>query len=140
MKLRALSVTASSFPTAEVEYEDLLGLQYRADARALDGTGGIDCIGVVLEIYRRAGIELPDPKAQGEAIWSFSELLTVAVEPLQLYDIVSVRREGHHVEVIVRPGISMSARMKVNVYTQPVKRALRVEGVTVYRVRPELLP
>jgi hypothetical protein len=123
-----------------VEYEDLLAFQYRADGRALDGTNTIDCIGVVLEVYRRAGIELPDPKSQGDAIWSFSELLTIATEPLQLYDIISVRREGHHVEVIVRPGVSMSARRKVNVYTQPVKRALRVEGVTAYRVRPELLP
>lgn len=140
MKLRALSSTAADFPTLEVEYIDLMTLGYRADGRALDGTGFIDCIGVVLEIYRRAGVELPDPRTAGEAIWSFSEMLQVATEPLQLYDLISMRREGHHVEVIVRPGVSMSARSKVGVYTQPLKRALRLEGATVYRVRPELLP
>jgi hypothetical protein len=138
MKLRALSTSAADFPTAEAAYEDLLTLRYRPDGRGLDGT--IDCIGVVLEIYRRAGIELPDPRASGASIWEFAELFQVATEPLQLYDLISVRREGHHIEVIVRDGASMSARSKVGVYTQPLKRALRLEGVTAYRVRADALP
>ncbi|MFH0903178.1 MAG: hypothetical protein V2A73_21325 [Pseudomonadota bacterium] len=138
MKLRALSSTAASFPTLEVEYEDLLPLQYRTDGRGLDGT--IDCIGIVLEVYRRAGIDLPDPRVAGASIWEFTELFDVVTEPLQLYDIISVRREGHHVETLVRIGTTLSARAKVGVYSQPLKRALRLEGVTAYRVRAEFLP
>jgi hypothetical protein len=138
MKLQSLSTLAASFPTVEVDIDDLMLMQYRPDGRGSDGT--IDCLGIILAVYRRAGIALPDPRTSGTSVWNFSELFQVATEPLQLYDVVSLRREGHHLEVIVRQGISMSARSKVGVYTQPLKRALRLEGATVYRVRSDSLP
>ncbi len=38
--------------------DDLVKIPYRAKGRSLDG---LDCAGLVIELYRRIGIELPDP-------------------------------------------------------------------------------
>ena len=60
MPITKLSSLAASFPTAEVDFEDMIGWPYRARGRT---SAAIDCIGVVLEIFRRAGLGLPDPDA-----------------------------------------------------------------------------
>jgi cell wall-associated NlpC family hydrolase len=41
-----------------VQYSDLLGTPFVRHGRSKEG---IDCLGIVLEMYRRAGIDLPDP-------------------------------------------------------------------------------
>lgn len=41
-----------------MQYSDLLGTPFLRHGRSKEG---IDCLGIVLEMYRRAGIDVPDP-------------------------------------------------------------------------------
>jgi cell wall-associated NlpC family hydrolase len=140
MVITKLSVTASSFPTLEVEYEDLLSLRYLVDGRY--GGAGIDCIGVVMEVYRRAGLGLPDPAVAGGHVIAFAALFEQLVTPatLDLYDLINIRRESNHVAVVVRPGLALSARERAGVYAVRVNNLKSISGVAFYRVRTAALP
>ena len=133
-----LSVLADDFPDAEVEYEDLLSLPYGPDRRAADGA--IDCFGIVLDVYRRAGLGLPDPAKAGLAILDFQELFEEVPAIERLYDMADLRTTQHHLMVAVRSGLLLSARLKVGVYTMPTKRLIGRAGVTYWRLRDAALP
>lgn len=138
MRLQALSALAESFPSAEVEYEDLLALPFQADGRA--GDGGIDCLGIVLEVYRRAGLLLPDPKLGGSTIQAFAGILERIEDPGQLYDLANLRRGEAHLYVVVRPGLFLSSREKIGVHTQRAKTLRGHPQVEFWRVRASCLP
>lgn len=133
-----VSSIASSFPTTEVEYSDLLTLDYRAGGRGTDGT--IDCIGIVLEVYRRAGLGLPDPSLGGGQIFEFQSLWDVRTTADQLYDLVALERSTWHVEIIVRYGLLLGARQHRHVYTQDSSRLLALSGAKVYRLKDAFIP
>lgn len=135
MRLAALSSLASSFPSVEVEYEDLLEHPYQRDGR---GSGGIDCLGIVLEVYRRAGILLPDPSIG--ALDAFMEIFEPIPEADQLYDLVHLRRGAGHLYVVIRPGLVLTAREKVGVQVQRLKNLVGHPQVEFYRVRAANLP
>lgn len=138
MPISAISSLASEFPLAEVEYEDLFALRFQTDGRGEDGK--IDCIGVVLEIYRRAGISLPDPKSAGSGVLEFTEMFDEIQSPDNLYDIVSLDRSSNHVLVVVRYGLALSATTGSGVYTRRVNILRRAQKVKFFRVKPGLLP
>jgi len=46
-----------------MEYKDLIGIPFRLHGRSPED--GLDCYGLVMEIYRRMGIELPDYAYEG---------------------------------------------------------------------------
>ena len=129
---------ASSFPAAEVAYEDLLLTPYTPNGRTL---AGLDCMGVVLEIYRRAGIKLPDPLAAGGSIFEFTELFQEITDTstIQLYDLVGARMGDQHVGVVVRPGLVLDASEKRNVCCLRVN-VLKQLGRRWWRVRSACLP
>jgi cell wall-associated NlpC family hydrolase len=139
-QITKISALASSFPTAEVAYEDLLALPYRQNARASDGQ--IDCMGVVLEIYRRAGLKLPDPILAGESIFGFAELFDVVADlsTLQLYDLVYIQKSSNHIGVVVRPGLVLDASEKRNVCMVRVNVFKAIPRIQWYRVKPTALP
>jgi hypothetical protein len=134
-----LSSLADSFPTVEVEYEDLLGLPYRAGGRIAAGDPGTDCAGVVLEIYRRAGLGLPDPGSE-TGIFGFASILEQVADCSNLYDLINLRRESNHLVVLVRPGLVLTASRSQRVHAADVKRYRRLEGVEYWRVRDACLP
>lgn len=135
--IRSLSDIADSFPEVEVEYEDMIGWPYEVEGRT---EGGIDCLGVVLEIYRRAGLGLPDPVVTPGGVLAFIELFDEVQVPDTMYDLISLQRSNHHVEVVVRNGLSLSAAEKRRLYSSRVPALMRVPGVKFYRVKPALLP
>ncbi len=137
MKLSSLSALSASFPTVEVEYEDLLQYQYVPDARGVNGA--IDCLGLVIMIYARAGIGLPDLKI-ANAVETFHEIFEPVATADQLYDVIHMRAGQDHLFVVVRPGIALSIRPLGGVNTRKVMAIETREGVTSYRVRPECLP
>ncbi len=107
--IQKLSTTADTFPATEVEYEDLLGIPYRVGGRVAAGDPGTDCIGVVLEIYRRAGLGLPDPGRTSVGVFGFAEVLEQVADPSALYDLVHLRRQSNHLAVQVRSGMLITA-------------------------------
>lgn len=137
MPIVKLSELAESFPEAEVDYEDMIGWPYRVSGRV---PTGIDCIGVVLEVFRRAGLGLPDPDASPGGVLAFQELLEPVAAPDQLYDLISLKRSTYHVEVVVRHGVSISAREKAGTHTTKTKFLQEIPGVQFFRVRADLLP
>ena len=138
MPITKLSTTASSFPTLEVAYEDLLSIPYLVDGRY--GGAGIDCIGVVMEIYRRAGLGLIDPAVAGGRVLEFAAMFDAISNPNTLYDLINVRRESNHVAVVVRPGLALSARERTGVYAARVNNLKAVSGAEFFRVKPACLP
>ena len=141
MSAQVLSIAAiaGSFPTVQVAVDDLLGLSYRTDARGEDGQ--IDCLGIVLEVYRRAGLLLPDPKSSGSSVFAFADLFDKISDPTKLYDLINFRRESHHVLIVVRPGIAMSCAEKVGVYTRRINVLKRAsEEIEYYRLRTSSIP
>lgn len=135
-----LSALADSFPTAEVEYEDLLGLPYRAGERLSEGAAGTDCAGVVMEIYRRAGLGLPDPGKAETGIFGFAEILEQVPDCTTLYDLVHLRRESNHLGVLIRPSLLLTASRSQGVHAARVNHYRRVAGVEYWRVRDACLP
>ena len=138
MTIEALSSTAASFPDVEVDYEDLLELRHRMDGRGADGT--VDCLGLLLLIYRRAGLGLPDPKASGGSLDDFQDMFDPISTPDTIFDVVYVRREQGHIMTVVRPGLLISAKARTGVYTQRVNHIKTISDVTFWRIRDELLP
>ena len=131
------SINAERFPTLDVEYEDLLMLNYREDARY--GSGSIACLGVVLEVFKRAGLGLPDPRASGRAAFRFSELFEPAEAPDTLFDVISSNRK-QHVAVVVRTGLAISAESCAGVIVRPTKIFTKLPNVKYWRVRTDSLP
>lgn len=135
-----LSILADSFPTAEVEYEDLLGLPYRSAGRIAEGAAGTDCAGVVMEIYRRAGLGLPDPGKADTGIFGFAEVLEQVADCTSLYDLVNLRRESNHLAILVRPSLLLTASRSQGVHAARVSHYRRVPGVEYWRVKDACLP
>ena len=138
MRVAALSDLAASFPTVEVEYEDLLQLQHKTDARC--DCGQTDCLGIVLEIYRRAGLRLPDPKLSGDGVAYWYQLFAETAAADQLYDLIHVRRNTDHLWIVVRPGLALASTRGSNVSVIKVSILTNIAGTKVYRLRPECYP
>ena len=137
-EITQLSALASEFPEAPVAYDELFNLAYRLDGRGSDGT--IDCIGIVIEIFRRAGLGLPDPRLIGRGVIEFQELFESIIEPDRLYDLAFVGGIHCHVLIVVRPGVAISSKSKTGVYTQSVARLRCLSNVEFFRVRSDRLP
>jgi hypothetical protein len=133
-----ISEEADNFPTTEVAYEDMLPLSYRVDGRFSEGA--IDCLGVVIEVFKRAGLRLPDPKRDGGATFRFTELFEVAVEPYDLFDVISYQRAMMHVAVIVRSGYALTATESSGVSLRSIKAFKRVDDAEYWRVRTDRRP
>jgi len=138
--IQELSTLADSFPTIEVEYEDLIGMPFQSGGRVAAGDAGTDCAGVVLEIYRRAGLGLPDPGNDGAAIFTFASLLESVADATALFDIVNIRRESNHLAVLVQYGTILSATRSQGVYAAQLKNYRRLAGIEFWRVKDACLP
>jgi len=139
MKLQNLSTVSSTFPATLVEYEDLLTLRYRLRGRVTDGT--VDCVGIVLEIYRRAGLGLPDPWTSGCQAIEFSECFEAISAPDHLFDVIRcIGRTQDGIMVVVRDGIALTSREKIGVHAVTVKALLNLPRIEYYRVRSDCLP
>jgi hypothetical protein len=136
VKASALSELAASFPTVEVEYEDMLLWQHRTDAR---GGGYTDCLQVVLEIYRRAGIGLGNYSVAGD-ITSLYLYFNEVEDGGELYDVAYLEKNTPHVWVVVRPGTALSSARGSNVTTKRVSELCHRDRITWYRMRPECYP
>lgn len=137
MNVEILSVTAESFPT-EIEYDDLLELRHRMGGRGLDGT--IDCLGIVISCFRRAGLGLPDPVTLGRGADVLHSLFEEVSSPDAVLDVAELTRGSGHVWVLIRPGVFLSAKLFGGVYTQPAKTIAAISGVKFWRIRDEYLP
>lgn len=117
-----------------VQYDDLIGVPYRDGGRTLDG---LDCWGLVLEVFRRMGIMIPDV---------FSGQDQLAVRDLQAHQpaldwIASLFGDWRRVEVptiggAVAIGNVEGAAVHVGVIVEPFRmlHAMRHTGVVLSRV------
>jgi len=138
VKLTALSELAASFPTAEVEYEDLLQYRYVPDARGQNKTA--DCLWIVEEVFRRAGLGLPDLRL-GDTAVTFHEVFAEVETADTLYDVLHMASSsGDGLFVVVRSGEALSIVPLAGVVRRKVIAIESLAGVTSYRVRPECLP
>lgn len=138
MNFTSLSDLAASFPTVEVEYEDLLQYRYVPDARGENGT--IDCLGILIELYRRAGLGVPDLMRKSDAVLNFHTLFYEVEAADQLFDVVANRRGVDHLWTVVRPGLALSTKTFAGVVAHKVGLIEGLEGSISYRPRPECLP
>lgn len=137
MKVTQLSAIADSFPATQVHVDDLLTRPYRFGGRGADG---IDCLGIVLEVYRRAGLELPDPLWPGESEETFAGVFEPVSAADTLYDVIYTSQDHAGVLVVVEPGIALSARPGVGVYRARVAALRRVPTVRYYRLKASETP
>ncbi len=141
MKLQALSINAFSFPTYLVEYEDMVGWRYATAGRSL---AGVDCAGVILEIYRRAGLGLPDP-ARG-LITEFGMAWEKVSAADTLYDLLRFRPDTgglagqDHLGVLVRPDVVLSATRVLGVHARPLAVYARIPRVENWRLKASVIP
>lgn len=137
MKVTKISATGDSFPTTQVAVDDLLKWPYRFGGR---GPDGVDCLGVVIEVYRRAGLELPDPLWPGESEQTFAGIFEPVADPSRLYDVIYTTQDHAGVMVVVEPGIALSARPGANVYRTRTGVLRRVPSVKYYRLKASETP
>lgn len=135
MKLASLSSLSRQFPEVEVEYQDLLKWRYRSGGRTSEG---VDCLGLLLEVFKRAGIGIPDLKL-GSPL-EFQGLWNQVNDADTLFDVVEIRRSECHLGTVIRIGqvISVSERERVKVH--PLRALKRITGVRFWRLKPEVLP
>lgn len=141
MKLQQLSVIAEDFPDLPVEYTDMTsptgGWRYRFGGRSLEQ--GIDCLGVVLEIFRRAGIGIPDPGEDPQAF--FLDLWDSVAEPDRLFDVVRTTRGDDHLWIVVAPGLALTASAARQVTVDKIGNLKRIkDGIRFYRIKDAVLP
>lgn len=136
MIVQSLSVAAASFPS-EVDYADLVGARYRRGGRGADGT--YDCLGILLEVYRRAGVGIPDPTPLGQDVDLLYKIFDDVDEPSTVLDIAEVTRSGGHVWVLVRPGLFLQAKQFGGVRTVPAKAVAQIANVKYWRLKSDLL-
>lgn len=134
----ATNANASSFPDVEVEYTDLVGQPFRPNGRW--GSGSIDCLGVVLEIYRRGGLGLPDPATAACSMLQFQALFEEVAAADQLFDVLELRRGEPHLMVVVRTGLALSAGRKLGTYTKRQSRMRGLSGLTFWRLKTSVYP
>ena len=126
-----------------IEFGDLIGVPFVRGGR--DPAGGLDCVGLTLEIYRRAGIELPEPSVDYVEDWANRGGLFVPNWPdcfieipaaLEVLDVALIERDGepHHLSVVVRPGVFIDAHVAVGVYTRR-RSGVREKVLQAYRHR-----
>jgi len=137
-RVEKLSSTADAFPATEVEYEDILGMPYASDGRF--ESGSVDCLGVVLEVYRRAGLGLPDPAVYGGSIEALNDIFEEVAAADTLYDLVDLRYRQHHLMVVIRPGVLLSAKERVGVYAPRLKPMAARADVRFWRLKSAALP
>jgi len=143
-EIQKLSALAGSFPTVEVEYQDMLETPFILNGRW--GSGGIDCLGVALEIFRRAGLGLPDPIRSRGGLMAFAEFFERVPEPDHLYDLINVCPEGqrsalglsNHLSIVIRTDRALSIRVKSRVIAPPLSRIKA--RAQFFRVKPYCLP
>ena len=122
-----------------MEYKDLIGIPFRLHGRSPED--GLDCYGLVMEVYRRMGIDLFDydyddsPRNTGADLFEehkaheFSEV----VGPPQEGDVVVLGNGmGTHCGVFVRGNRVLHARDSVGVVSEAV-RSLKPFIVGVHR-------
>ena len=56
-----------------INYADLIGVQFKNRGR--DITSGVDCYGLVMEVYRRFGIDLPEFTADFDDVEKINSLI-----------------------------------------------------------------
>jgi cell wall-associated NlpC family hydrolase len=144
MAIASVSSISSQFPNTEVEYEDLIGIRWVRDGRTREE--GMDCLGVILEAFRRAGLALPDPKHTGR-IEDFTDIFEEVAEPNTLFDIINLRGSINHLLVVIREGLALSSReggVGGGVYSAPIANVIRCVSIGVpvryWRVRLDSLP
>lgn len=98
MKIVATIDNPTNFWQTAPSYADMIGWEYVLGGR---DASGIDCWGVVSEVYRRAGLELPDPWTDPQGVPGIMGLFDPAVEPFRVYDIFFVNRNLGHCGVLV---------------------------------------
>ncbi|RMF74676.1 MAG: peptidoglycan endopeptidase [Planctomycetota bacterium] len=116
-----------------IDYLDMIGTPYEEGAVDFE-RGRLDCKGVVVEVYRRAGLSLPkDAFYRSSGVWH-----EVSLEGCREYDLIvsDPGREGcsSHVSVVVRGGAhgdALTAERKRGVCL--VRIALIRNVVGVYR-------
>jgi len=121
-------------PLTVPEYEDLLGTPFVMFGRDESRDGGISCQGLVLEMYRRAGIDAPDPCDDPDA-----DLCWDVVEgPSRPMDVIGLRVGSSdlagHVALVLEGGAVLHATKDRGVVLTTVAR-LAHRIVVVYRWR-----
>lgn len=113
---------------------DLVGAPYKVWGR--DPETGIDCLGVVLELYRRLGIELPDPRPGEESIREYMRIWEEVEEPDRLLDILRTRIGPEEVVWLnVGKGYAMGAESENGVHLQRIRTIRRgVKDLRFYRL------
>jgi hypothetical protein len=132
-----LSGISAAFPEIIVEYEDIFAMKYRLGGRGTDGT--IDCVGVVIEVFRRAGLGIPDPECMAGGIAEFADLFEPVAEPDHLFDVAFWGSPHQHAMIFVRPGVALSAA-KAGGYVKKLSFLKKFPEVEFYRVRSNKLP
>jgi len=113
------------------DIDDLLGLPYRKDAR---GPDAYSCLGLVLEVYRRAGHPIPEPTAEGsEDLWE-----TLPLEQAQPGDVLLIDTPpamlGSHVAILWEGGRIIQVREGEGVAMNTLDR-YRTRIPFVYRLK-----
>lgn len=126
-------MSCASQASAELSPElwlDLIGVRYVEDGR--DARGGLDCLGLVLEVSRRRGYDLPDPTAsrlveEWHRGW-------MQVDRPEAGDAVHWRLAGgSHIGVVVAPGRVLHAAVGAGVVVSRLGPKHRAAGY--YRPR-----
>lgn len=115
---------------------ELIGKPYAEHGR---GPDGYDCIGVVMDVYRRElAVDLPDPKPGADGIELFSSLWDEVEPPVQRFDVIHLRMCGQGCVAVVLDGrLALTASRHCNVFLAKIAILLRVPGAKIYRFRFE---
>ena len=100
-----------------------------------------DCLGIQLELYRREGLKLPDPRPGGPIdLDAFRRLWVRARQPNRFLDAIVFRRGGEEsVWTVVSRRFALGTGRLTGGMLRPIAQLVRIPGVRFYRLRHDRL-
>ena len=120
-------------------YSDLLGVRFRLHGRSKEE--GFDCYGLVIEVLKRNGIEIPDiyysSLKEDDSKWEYFNSYFEKVEKPEINCIVEIsslsQRRGH-MAVYIGEGYIIHSLIKTGVVIEKLSRyEHRIEGYYVVK-------
>lgn len=93
-----------------INYADLIGVQFKNRGR--DITSGVDCYGLVMEVYRRFGIDLPEFTADFDDVEKINSLICTEAVKTSVWREVS---KGEISELLVLSLFVLARRLESSI-------------------------
>lgn len=120
-------------PKAGISFDDLIGVPFKKGGRTADE--GLDCWGLVIEVFRRFGIIVPD---YADELKNGTDLLTFATKQREYWETVPRNCEDRPLLTVIRNDPKLYNHTGVVVPGNRMLHSIEKAGVVSHNWRKEV--